>query len=69
MAQIYGYFLNKTNFDDIYLKIYIMVRKKQSNFYKVHVIPADQVQTTLVMGDDGVIEPSVNQIVDGAIPF
>ena len=67
MAQIYGYFLNKTNFDDIYLKIYIMVRKKQGNFYNVYVILANQVQSTLAMGDDCAREPSVNQIVEGAI--
>ena len=61
--------MSKTNFDDIYLKIYIMARKKQGNFYNVYVILADQVQSTLAMGDDGAREPSVNQIVEGAIPF
>ena len=45
------------------------VHTKQGNFYSVYVIPADQVQSTLAMGDDDAIEPSVNQIVEGAIPF
>ena len=46
-----------------------MARKKQGNFYNVYVILADQVQSTLAMGDDGAREPSVNQIVEGTIPF
>lgn len=46
-----------------------LVHKKQGNFYKVFVIPFEQIQSAIASDDDETTEPSVSQPLEGDLPF